>query len=135
MIGAIATVGAAAIATTPPAIVGLAEPDPIFAVIEAHKAAHAAHIAALELQNRLERKHGIESSSWVSEKPCNDENDAFEALISTPATTLTGLFAKLSYLEDLGSEFETEWMVDERANPTALIQSFAASLKNIGVRS
>jgi hypothetical protein len=127
--------GGAVAAAVPSAALSAPAIDPILGLIEAHRNAHAAHMAALELQNRLERKHGIGSSSWVSEKPCHDENDAFEALISTPATTLNGLFAKLSYLEDLGSEFETEWMVDERANPTALIQSFAASLKNIGVWS
>src|SRR5450759_3003395 len=41
MIGAMATVGAAAIATAAPAIAGLAEPDPIYAAIEAHRKAHA----------------------------------------------------------------------------------------------
>jgi hypothetical protein len=39
MIGAMATVGAAAIAA--PAIADLAEPDPIYAAIEAHRAAYA----------------------------------------------------------------------------------------------
>jgi hypothetical protein len=41
MIGAMATVGAATIATAAPAIAGLAVPDPIFAVIEAHRKAYA----------------------------------------------------------------------------------------------
>src|SRR5450759_642126 len=38
MIGAMATVGAAAIATAAPANAGLAEYDPIYAAIERHKA-------------------------------------------------------------------------------------------------
>jgi hypothetical protein len=41
MIGAMATAGAATIATAAPAIAGLAEPDPIFAAIEAHRKAYA----------------------------------------------------------------------------------------------
>jgi hypothetical protein len=41
MIGAIASVGAAAIATTAPATAGLAEPDPIYPAIEAHRKAYA----------------------------------------------------------------------------------------------
>jgi hypothetical protein len=44
MIGAMATVGAAAIATAP-AIAGLAEPDPIYAAIEAFRRAHALFFA------------------------------------------------------------------------------------------
>src|SRR5450755_2822719 len=39
MIGAMATVGAAAIATAAPAIAGLAEPDPIFAALDAFRCA------------------------------------------------------------------------------------------------
>src|SRR5450631_4518648 len=34
-------------------------PDPVFGLIEAHRKAHAAHVASLELQNRFERRYGI----------------------------------------------------------------------------
>jgi hypothetical protein len=45
MIGSMATVGAAAIATAAPAIAGLAEPDPIFAAIGSFRQAHALFFA------------------------------------------------------------------------------------------
>jgi hypothetical protein len=108
--------------------------DPVFELIEIHRKAHIAHLAALELQNRFERRYGIGGSSWVSEKPCHDENDAFVAFVAEPATTISGLLAKLAYFDELAGEFETEWMVRERAEAAVLIQSFAASLKNIGVQ-
>jgi hypothetical protein len=52
-----------------------------------------------------------------------------------PATTLPGLIATLAYFEELASEFETQWMIEERAEASVVIQSFRASLKNIGVLS
>lgn len=48
---------------------------------------------------------------------------------------MQGLLAKLAYFDELAGEFETEWMVHERAEAAVLIQSFAASLENIGVRA
>jgi hypothetical protein len=108
--------------------------DPLFELIATHRTAHIAHMASLNLQARLERNHD-DRADWVSEKPCHDENDAFEALYATPATTLQGLLAKLTYLQVLASEDETEWMINDRVPAAVLIQSFAASLDNIGVQS
>jgi hypothetical protein len=132
ILGTIAAAGAAAAIPTA-ALTAVPAIDPMFELIEAHRTTHIAHMASLELQNRLERKHDSRAD-WVSEKPCHDESDAFDALIAAPATTRQGLVAKLVYLQDLASEFETEWMIDEQVYPLALIQSFAASLKNIGVQ-
>ena len=42
---------------------------------------------------------------WVSEKPCHDDNDAFEALVAGAATTPAGLLEKLAYFDELASEF------------------------------
>jgi hypothetical protein len=109
--------------------------DPTFDLIDVHRKAHAAHMAALDSQARLEEKHGIGDWSWVSRKQCCDEDDIFMALVAAPATTVQGLAAKLAYFDELAGEFETEWMVPERAEPAVLIQSFTASLKNIGVLS
>jgi hypothetical protein len=81
--------------------------DPIFAVIEAHRAAHAAHWAAInEAGNRMDW-------SAITEQPCHDENDVFDVLIGAPATTLAGLRAKLAYLRAI-AEGEEPWMLDER---------------------
>lgn len=109
--------------------------DPVFELIEAHRKAHAAHMASLELGKRFELRYGLGRGNWISEKPCHDENDAFEELVAAPATTMQGLLAKLAYFDELAGEFETEWMVHERAEAAVLIQSFAASLENIGVRA
>jgi len=127
------TVGAAALAIVP-ALPGVAAVDPLFDLIAIHRKAHIAHMASLELQARFGRRYGIGRGDWISTKPCHDEDDAFEALIAAPAITPQGLLAKLAYLQELASEFETEWMIDDRMYPLGLIQSFAASLKNIGVQ-
>jgi hypothetical protein len=108
--------------------------DSVFELIDTHRKAHAAHMASLELQNRFERRYGVGHGSWISTQPCHDEDDAFVAFVAAPATTVPGLLAKLDYFEELASEDETEWMTRERAEPDVLIQSFAASLKNIGVQ-
>jgi len=125
--GAVAAAIPTAILTAAPAV------DPLFDLIEAHRKTHITHMAALELQNRLERRQDSRAD-WVATKPCHDEADAFAALIAAPAITPQGLLAKLAYLQHLASEFETEWMIDEQVYPLDLIQSFAASLKNIGVQ-
>jgi len=88
-------------------------------------------MASLELQNRFQRRYGAGQGSWVSTKPCHDENEAFEAFIAAPATTLPSLLAKLDYMEELSSEFETEWMIEERPDPGVLFRSFAESIANI----
>jgi hypothetical protein len=92
-------------------------------------------MAALELQNRFERRYGAGQGRWISTKPCHEENDAFEAFVAEPAVTMQGLCAKLAYFDELAGEFETEWMVYDRAEAGVLIQSFAASLRNIGVQA
>jgi hypothetical protein len=125
--------GAAVAAAIPAAAVAAAPAaDPVFDLIQIHRKAHSAHVASLNLQDRFERRFGVGEGSWISEKPCHDENDAFVAFEAEPAATLAGLFAKLAYLEELANEFETEWMVRDRADVSVIIQSFAVSLKNIG---
>ena len=110
-------------------------PDPIYAAIELHRRTHVAHMESLALQSRLERKHGIGKCGWVSEKPCHEEDNAFDALVTASATTLPGLIAWLDYLQELASEFETEWMMYDRTPAAVLVDSFVASLKNVGVQS
>jgi hypothetical protein len=133
ILGTIAAAGATAL-TLEPARAAAPAADPIYAAITVHRKAHIAHMASLELQSRFERRYGIGKGSWVSTEPCHDEDDAFMAFVAEPATTVQGLFAKLAYFDELAGEFETEWMIRERAEAAVLIQSFAASLKNIGVQ-
>ena len=126
----VAAAGATALAL-PPSTAAAPAVDPIINLIEVHRKAHAAHMASLELQNRFERRYGAGKGSWVSTKPCHDENEAFEAFIAAPATTLPSLLAKLDYMEELSSEFETEWMIEERPDPGVLFRSFAESIANL----
>jgi hypothetical protein len=121
-----------------PGSAGAAErvPDPVLDLIEAHRRADEAHRKALKVQDRFERRYGVGNrSGGISEKACNDEDDAFEALVAGVATTLPGLLAWLAYLQKLDSEFETEWMITDRLFAPTLIKSFAASLGNIGVQA
>ena len=119
-----------------PGSVGATErvPDPIYAAIELHRRTHVAHMDALTLQDRLERAYDPDPGR-VSEKPCHDENDAFQALVAAAATTLPGLIAWLGYLQDLASKFETEWMMFDRTPAAVVVDSFVTSLKNIGVQA
>jgi hypothetical protein len=110
-----------------------AEPDPVYAVISEHRMAHAAHQAAMEEGNRLEQLGG----DWttVTERPCCDENAAFDRLLGAEAMTLPGLLAKLAYLRVIADGDEA-WMIDEREGAgLLLIDSFTASLTNAGVRA
>jgi hypothetical protein len=132
MIGGIATAGAAG-ALPAIAVAPAAAADPIFSVIETHRKDHAAHIASIELQDCFQRRYGAGSGGWITERPCCDEDDSFVALVAAPAMTVQGLSAKLAYFDELAGDFETEWMVPERAEAAVLIQSFTESLKNIGV--
>jgi hypothetical protein len=133
----VVSVGTLAVAAAMPAAPARAASavDPLFELIEIHRKTHIAHMASLKLQNRFERRYGFGEGGWISEKPCCDEDDAFMALVAEPATTVQGLSAKLAYFDELAGEFETEWMIRERAEAAVLIQSFAASLKNIWVQS
>jgi hypothetical protein len=131
----IAAGGAVAAAIPTAALMAVPVVDPVFDLIEAHRKAHAAHMAALNLQNRFERRFGIGEGNWIAEKPCHEEDDVFKEMVAVPATTLPGLIATLAYFEELASEFETQWMIEERAEASVVIQSFRASLKNIGVLS
>jgi hypothetical protein len=134
ILGAIVATGAVAAAIPTAVLAAAPAVDPIYAVIAVHRNALIAHMASLELQTRFERRYGIGKGGWISTKPCHEEDDAFTALVAEPTTTVQGLFAKLAYFDELVGEFETEWMIRERAEAAVLIQSFAASLKNIGVQ-
>jgi len=70
----------------------------------------------------------VEATEWA----CHAANDAFDALVVAPTTTRPALLAKLAYFQELSADHETEWMIDERVCPSALIDSIVESLQNIG---
>lgn len=132
--GLAAIPGSAALvaAAAPPALATAA--DPIFAAIELHRAANAAHDAAIAEQGRLELEYGFdEGFDDLTEQPCHEENEAFEAMVSTVAATIPGLAAKLDYLSAI-ADGRDAWMLEERRCGALLIESFAATLRNVGVR-
>ena len=103
-------------------------PDPVFGLIEAHRKAEAAHLASLREQERLE-KAGIWQCD-VAEQACHGELNAFADLVSVPATTLPGIHAKLTYLQDVARR--EPWMFgDRKLAAVRLMESFAASLANV----
>src|ERR1700745_422556 len=70
-----------------PAVPAALTIDPVFELIEAPRQAHAAHMASLKLQNRFECRYGVGHGSWISTKPCHDEDSAFTEMVAAPATT------------------------------------------------
>jgi hypothetical protein len=87
-------------------------------------------LAAIDEANRLEDLHGVDWGS-ITEKPCHDENAAFETLLGAAATTLPGLLTKLAYLRAI-AEGREAWMLDEREGTAFdLIASFAGSIRSI----
>jgi len=117
----------AALAMLPAALPAAAEAiaDPIFSLIEAHRAAMAAWLVRLRAAAHLAIDPWVE----VTEQACHDANVAFQALVAEPATTWPGLVAKVAYLHELSTEHETHWMIDECVHTVALINSLTASLE------
>jgi hypothetical protein len=73
--------------------------------------------------------HDVDGSS--TEKPCDDENEAFGVLVGMAATTVAGLSAEIDYLREI-AEGEEGWMLDEReCTALDLIESFAESISSI----
>jgi hypothetical protein len=106
-------------------------PDPIFTAIDKHRRAQSAHLAAIDQLARLENIHGADADGSITERPCHDENAAFETLLSAAATTLPGLLAKLAYLRAI-AEGREAWRLDEREGTARdLLESFAGSIRTI----
>ena len=88
LLGAL-TAGAAATVAAIPAMAAAETPDPVFAAIEALKAA-TAHIDDLR-----------DTGDHVAyEQACDAEGVAFDALTETPPTTLPGMRALLVFLDE-----------------------------------
>src|SRR5450755_4044205 len=111
-------------------LAALSMPDPVFALIEAHRKAGCDHEAALVEQARLEQIGGNAAAWLVSEAPCHAEFNAFDALLSAAATTVPGIVAQLAYLQDIAER--DAWRFNDREDSaTMLLEGFAASIANI----
>jgi hypothetical protein len=133
VVGAGSLAAAAAMAPDAPQAVTAprhSRPDPVFALIEAHRKADRDFDAALDEQARLERIGDEEGADLVGEAPCHAAFNAFDVLLAAPATTLPGIVAKLAYLQ--GIAHRNAWMLTDRDNAAILLlEGFAASIANV----
>jgi hypothetical protein len=110
----VASAGAASVIAAP-ALPAVPTIDPVFALIEAKRAADIAHLAALDVLNEAERRYGVGSDEEhaaydAGEQPCHAALDAAKALASTPPTTLAGVLAVLKFVKDI--QDEGQWPED-----------------------
>jgi hypothetical protein len=77
-----------------------ADTDPIFAKIEAHRAAVAAWTAAGDISAKMENKDdpGYEAAERLASKESGREMKALRALLRCRPTTLSGVIALLDHL-------------------------------------
>jgi hypothetical protein len=106
MLAGLAAVPAVLLAAVPTMA---AAPDPIFALIEAKRAADIAHLAALDVLNKAERRYGVGSDEEQaayddSEPACHAAFDTAWSLASTPPTTLAGVLAVLKFVRETDDE-------------------------------
>jgi len=95
--GAAALPAAAAIPAT--ALAG--EPDPIFAAIEAHKAANDTYSRTVSISGRMSRKHpGYAEADAATDAAMRAERGAAIALALIAPTTRAGIDALLAYVLD-----------------------------------
>jgi hypothetical protein len=98
-------------------------PDPVYGLIEAHRAAAAAHSVALKEQAHLE--------DGDTEAECHADMDAFHVLIETAPTTLAGLVAWVAYLDEVRTV--EAWMFEEQG--PAMVVTLVEALGNLAVTS
>src|ERR1700684_168831 len=102
------TAGAAATVAAIPAIAAPAEPDPVFALMEAHKAAWA---RLLELDN---------DCSFEAENAAGAVVDAaLDAIMRTPPSTPPGMRAVLQHIVELDND-GSGWEMGGKYLPTLL---------------
>jgi hypothetical protein len=109
----------------------LASRDPVFALIDAHKAAEAALEATLHDNSRLEgaAKKYDDSLAMAAH---DAEQEALNELVETVPTTLQGVIASLHYL---GEEIDHGYgrITDDEIQP--LLANLCEALRTIAARS
>jgi hypothetical protein len=90
LLGAL-TAGAAATVAAMPAMAATEPPDPVFALLEAHKAAWA---RLLEIEDRTDDYETLEESGRAVDV-------ALDEITTTPPTTMAGMRAIMEYLVGL----------------------------------
>jgi hypothetical protein len=93
MLRGLLTVGAtASLGALPVAATARQTPDPVFGLLEAHK---AAWVRLLETENRTDDYYELEEAARAADA-------ALDEITNTPPTTLAGMRAVVEYLVDLG---------------------------------
>jgi hypothetical protein len=98
--------------SVPAAVTVPIEPDPIYAVIEAHRKAAAGHIEAVRVEFAFEEAHDIEGERKEEyDRLYAATGDAWDAmdeaarnLVTTKPATLAGILALCRYIEPLFGE-------------------------------
>jgi hypothetical protein len=105
--------------------------DPVFAPIEAHRRARAAHLAAITEQGRLE-EIGDRSADDIAEAACHADSDTLDELIETVPLTFAGLQAWAAYLDEIGNT--ESWMLEGYRAPE-MVATLVVALENLAVTS
>jgi hypothetical protein len=112
----------------PPALAGH---DPVFALIEAHRAAEAALDATLHAKSRLETA-GQEYDDGLAEAAHEAEISALYDLIEAVPTTLSGVIASMTYIGGLP---DINWGRIGGDEIAPLLANLSEALKAVAVTS
>jgi hypothetical protein len=122
---AILAAGSAALALAiPPAV---AADDPMYGLIEKHKATTAALSAVLHEKSRLEEA-GLTSNESAEDAAFDVEEDALIELVTTYPTTLSGVIASMDYIV-AAAELDSYRYLEEYLVP--LIANLCEALKSL----
>jgi len=114
------------------AVAAVAEPDPVFTLIEAHRQVYQCWSDAVHVEAHMYWNDPRMPAAEAETNRCADLKwDAYDDLIAAP-TTVAGVAAVLEYIcevnNDCDSEFTKEILIE-------LMQSIAPMLRDIAVRS
>ena len=111
--------------------------DPVYHLIETYQSAAVAHQSALDEGDRLQGM-GLLTPSEMYEPACDAccaHNDAFWALIETNPTTLAGVVALLTFLNELAVTDPWVFDIDGGELVMPLIANLAQALPRLAVAS
>src|SRR6516165_1683785 len=100
---ALAALASTAAATASGPVQAIAEPDPIFALIERHRAASDAYSAGVSAYGRAEEQKLPDEMIQAEEQvpaASTARKESIEDLLSTEPTTIAGIAAVLDYVNE-----------------------------------
>ena len=121
---ALAALASTAAATATGAVQAIAEPDPIFALIERHRAASDAYSAGVSAYGRAEEQKLPDEMIQAEEQvhaASKARKESIEDLLSTEPTTIAGIAAVLDYVN------EPPWVKEDDDKETILVEAWETS--------